>query len=144
VVANLFGRTPPEAVEIYWVDAAPLPSMKRLFPSLDGATVAVKKERTFVLNCDYWVMLPPSQITTLAPNFPVGRILALAGMSEELDSLRALHLAQSYPWDEIDLDLQLMEQAARDLIRRDREVADLGAKNLGYGSAADLLMSSDR
>lgn len=144
MVANIFGRTPPEAVEIYWADAAPLPPMKRLFPSLDGAAVAVKQERTFVLNCDYWVMLPPSQIVTLAPGFPVGRVLASSGMPEGLDSLRALHLARSYPWDEIDLDLQLMEQAAQELIQRDREVADLSAMNLGYGSAADLLMSSDR
>lgn len=141
VVAQLFGRSRPDTAEVYSVDPIPMTSLKRLFPSLDGAAVVVERSRIFVLNCDYWATLPaPSPISSLRADQPVIRELAVVGDLDDLGSLRALHIAKTYPWEAIGFDIEDMRTRAFEFAAREIDAADVAAMKLGYASAAALVM----
>lgn len=144
VLSLLFDVAPVETAEVYWTQPAPLADLRAAFPAISTARIEIQRIRAFVLNCDYWVLLPDESIVSLLPDLPVARTLSIAGALGGPELLRALHLAASYPWEKVDFDLEDIREAAFEFSVSELATADVAAMKLGYPSAAALVKAPER
>jgi hypothetical protein len=148
VLQTIFGQPPGSLAQIYSRHGRSVGELKSLLSLRPNAHLVVTDSRSFLMNCDYWVITKSGEaVQTVLPIWPVGqtlRVISAVPENEANDVVRILHYIISWPWLKVDGDVpQLLQQLHKSIINSSEE-AELEAINLGYASARDFLERAAR